>query len=348
MKKTKVMHLLQSNEYSGAENVVCEIIDMFREDYNYDMIYCSPDGHIKKILEKREVEYWPLKKMSVYEIWKVIKKYQPDIIHAHDATACVLATFFFHRVKIVAQIHGNHINMRSLSLKSFLVQLCSKVWNKIIWVSQSSYDDYYFKSKVKDKSVVLPNIISKESILSKIDLDRNDYQYDGIVLGRINAIKDPLRALKILKKVCQEKESAKFVFVGDGNLMTECKTFVKNNGLEKNIYFTGFMDNPVKLLKCCKLLLMTSVYEGTPMCAIEAMGTGVPIVSTPTDGIVELIEQNETGFYSNDNYELVQKILQILNDDKLQIYMSNNRLNRFDELMNVELYKNKIVEIYRI
>ena len=348
MKKTKVMHLLQSNEYSGAENMVCEIIDMYRNEDNYEMIYCSPNGHIAQMLEKREVNFYPLKRMSLFEIWKVVKIYQPNIIHAHDATASVLASFFWKKIKIICHIHGNHINMRSFSLKSMLVRLCSCVWKKIIWVSQSSFDDYYYKNEVKEKSIVIPNIISQKSIMCKMDQDRTEYRYDGIFLGRINSIKNPLRALKIIKDVCKEQPSLKFAFVGDGDLLGACQNYVQNNSINKNVDFLGYMENPIKLLSCCKFLLMTSVYEGTPMCAIEAMGTGVPIISTPTDGMVELIDQNETGYYSNDDSELVHSILTLLHDNKLQESMSNKSKKRFNELMNVESYKQKLKKIYEM
>ena len=40
----KVMHVLNSRIYSGAEKVVCQIIKSFRDDV--EMVYCSPDSEI--------------------------------------------------------------------------------------------------------------------------------------------------------------------------------------------------------------------------------------------------------------------------------------------------------------
>ena len=54
--KKRVLHLLASNSYSGAENVVCTIIDNCSE---YDMYYCSPDGPIRKSLEDRKINFIP-------------------------------------------------------------------------------------------------------------------------------------------------------------------------------------------------------------------------------------------------------------------------------------------------
>ena len=42
----KVMHVLNSRIYSGAEKVVCQIIKSFRDEDGMEMVYCSPDSDI--------------------------------------------------------------------------------------------------------------------------------------------------------------------------------------------------------------------------------------------------------------------------------------------------------------
>lgn len=44
------------------------------------------------------------------------------------------------------------------------------------------------------------------------------------------------------------------------------------------------------------MMIMTSLWEGTPMCALEALAMGIPIVSTPVDGLCDLIENGKNGF----------------------------------------------------
>ena len=46
----KVLHLLASNKYSGAENMVCQIINLFSGEI--EMLYCSPKGEIEQSLKK--------------------------------------------------------------------------------------------------------------------------------------------------------------------------------------------------------------------------------------------------------------------------------------------------------
>ena len=101
----RILHVLSSNIFSGAENVVCTIIKNGKNEY--EAAYCSPNGKIREKLEKEEIEYYPLKKMNLSEVKNVIKKYQPNIIHAHDYTASVLVAMSGFDGKIISHLHNN-------------------------------------------------------------------------------------------------------------------------------------------------------------------------------------------------------------------------------------------------
>lgn len=50
----KIMHLLTGTSFSGAENVACQIMACFKNDAEYEMFYCSPDGKIREALQITE------------------------------------------------------------------------------------------------------------------------------------------------------------------------------------------------------------------------------------------------------------------------------------------------------
>ena len=104
-----ILHILNTGSFSGAENVVISIINEFqkRNIENIELIYVSLEGSIRKRLEKEKIKYEPIKKMSVGEIKRVIKKYNPDIIHAHDFTASIICAVSAKKIPVISHIHNN-------------------------------------------------------------------------------------------------------------------------------------------------------------------------------------------------------------------------------------------------
>ncbi len=342
----KVLHLISTSVFSGAENVACQIINSFADNKNYEMIYAAVIGQNKKSLDDRNIKYFNLEKFDLKHIKKIIKKYNPDIIHAHDIRATILAVHFSKKIKVISHIHGNHENMRSFNLKTFLYNLASKKVCKIIWVSQSAYNNYYYKKNVKNKSIVLYNVINPTEIKNKSKLDNNKYNYDLLFLGRLTYPKNPERLIEILKEATESYKDLKVAIVGDGELKNNIEELIKKYHLEKNIDVLGFVSNPYKILLDSKILILTSRYEGTPMVALEAIALNKPIISTPTDGLKEIIIDGETGFLSADDKIIVNKILELLENKKLYNEMSKNVESNNLKINNIEKYKNKIVDIY--
>ena len=111
----KVLHVLSSNKYSGAENVACQIINALGEDC--ESAYCSPDGQISEALNDRNIKFIPLKKMNKTEVKRAIKEFNPDIVHAHDPRAICNVGRINGKFKIIAHVHNNRPDFRKMSVK---------------------------------------------------------------------------------------------------------------------------------------------------------------------------------------------------------------------------------------
>lgn len=341
---TKIMHLLTTDRFSGAENVVCQIMNLYKNDNSTDMIYCSLEGPIKNNLNTLHLPFYPLKKFSYKEVKKAIEMYQPDIIHAHDIKASIIASFF-RKKTIISHIHGNSANMKKISLKSILYLSASKRFKHIFWVSDSSLKEYYFYKKIKSKSSILRNIVNQEQIKTKTK-EFDSKNFDIIFLGRLTYLKNPERLIEIFKQIVNKRNKTTMAMVGDGELKEQIETLIKQEKLEKNITMFGFQSNPYPYLNNSKIMIMTSRFEGTPMCALEAMSLGIPIVSTPTDGLVQLIEQNKSGFLSDENVEISNKIIELLENQQKYQSMSKETQKKFLQFNDIKKYKEQLNKIY--
>lgn len=345
MKKI-VLHVLAMSTYSGAENVVCQIIEMFSSDENMEMIYCSPDGPIRKILEDRNIHFEALKKLSCAELKRVIKKVKPTYIHAHDVRASMIASMCCGKIKLISHMHNNWEKLRKITFKSILYLFPAIKASTIIWVSESAYEQYFFNKLFSEKSIVLKNIIDVKKLRQKVVAPQEDKKYDIVYVGRLTYQKNPQRLISVLEQIISTDKSITAAVIGSGDLASEICHLVDIKKLQSNIDLLGYSNNPLPKVKNAKVFLMTSRWEGTPMCVLEALAIGTPVVSTPVDGVKDLIVNGENGFLSNDDIILAKKTVEIIKNDSLRREMSEKAKTRSEIYNSITSYKNKLMEIY--
>ena len=342
-----ILHVLYSNRFSGAENVVCQIIEMFRDSPDVRLVYCSPDGQIREALEERGVEFAPISELSRAELRRVIAEVRPDVVHAHDMRASFVSALACKKIPLISHIHNNAFDSRGLSPKSLAFLYAAKKAKHIFWVSESAMSGYAFKKSVAKKSDVLCNIISIDALYKKMKSDEQEYSYDLAYVGRLTYPKNPQRLMAVAAKLRELKSDVKIAVVGNGDLEEETHALCREYGLEANVDFLGFRSNPLKILYSSSAMVMVSRWEGTPMCALEAMALGVPIVSTPVDGLKVLIDEGENGYLSDDDSELAEKLFSIINDPSLRARMSEYTLNKARVINDVDTYRTRLLEQYK-
>ena len=342
----KILHLLQSNRFSGAENVVCQIFGMQKNNPDLEMVYCSRDGQIRESLKEKNIPFVAIKSMSLSEVKRVIREQKPDIIHAHDRSACVLAALACGEIPVIAHMHVNNNKGINSLIKNLLWILTSGKFRQVFFVSDSSYDEFQFKSVIKNKSLVLYNVIDIDALYAKAQTDDKVYDYDIVYVGRLTYQKNPERLMEVLHKVVNLNNNVKVAIAGNGEYSDYVESYRTEKDLIDNIHYLGFISNPVKLIQSAKVLVMTSRFEGTPMTALEAQCLGVPVVSTPVDGLIKVIEHGNNGYLSDDNDELVKHITDIMNDDDLLIQLRENSVNKSKVYNNIDAFYDEIKKAY--
>ena len=341
----KVLHVLNSRIYSGAEKVVCQIIQSFRGEI--EMVYTSPESEIvAQMLQEQGVTYLPMKTMSVSELSRVIREQKPDLIHAHDMRAGFFSALCCGKIPLVSHVHNNAYDARGLSPKTVGYLLAGFKAKRILWVSQSSFDGYAFHKLFAKKSSVLYNIIDTQQISDKKAQDFNTYDYDMIYVGRLTFQKDPQRLMRLCARLKQDKPDLKAAIVGTGELLEEAQSLCESLNIQENVHFLGFQSNPIKMVADSKAMILTSRWEGTPMCALEAMYLGTPVVSTPSDGMKDLLEDGVSGYLTDDDEQMARDLLSIFADPSHRSLLAENARRKFDAINDADAYKKVISDCY--
>ena len=311
--KKKILHILSSNSYSGAENVAITIINECKKDYEF--AYCSPQGPISKNLEENEIIFIPVKKISIIHLQKIVNKYKPDIIHAHDYRASTVSALLHFKGRVISHIHCNAPFMKKLNPKSLFYKLCTKRFFKIIAPSIEIFEEMYCIKKIRNKTEVSYNFIDKSRILSLSKVEKKD-NYDIFYFGRLSQEKGIINFINIIKLIKNKTPNIKAVVIGGGPLENECKELISKYNLFDNVLLVGFQKNPYTFIRKSKFGIMPSIYEGFGLTAIEAMSLGKPVLNSGAGGFKSIFKNNSEFICKNQQDFYEKSILLLTENDK--------------------------------
>lgn len=343
-----ILHILNTSSFSGAENVVISIIDELQKKQlkNMRLVYVSLEGSIESKLKKENIEYEPIKKVSIRELRRVIKKYHPDIIHAHDFTASIVCSAATMKIPVISHIHNNCPWLKSMCAKTILYGISCVRYKYMLGVSNSVFDEFIFGKFFRRKERIIGNPISVESIRKKTKQISYDEKYDVVFLGRLSAQKNPEKFVDIIYEI-SKRRFVKAVMLGDGELREELEEKIKGLGLENTIILKGFVENPYSILVNCKMMCMPSRWEGFGLAAVEALALGKPVLAAGVGGLTGIVNDS-CGKICESKEEFVEEMVLMLEDFETYKKRQEGALIRAQQLDNMDKYVSQIMELYDI
>lgn len=339
----KVLHVLNTNSYSGAENVAITIINHMQ---NVNCVYLSLNGPISDILQKNNIQYYPVDKLSLKSLKKAIKEIHPDIIHAHDYTASILSALCFPKAKIISHIHNNSPWIKSYGIYSWAYLFSSLFYKKILTVSNSIENEYVFGKLIRKKIECIGNPTDIELIHKKAMEYKVNKKYDVIFLGRLTPQKNPDLLIEVFKTLISIKSDINIAVVGAGDQYESFKENVIINKLQDNVVMYGFVENPYPILNASKIMILPSKWEGYGLVAVEALSLGVPVICSGAGGLKNIVNSS-CGKICKTKDEYVEEIINLLNNEQRYITKSNNAKERAYVFGDIEGYTSKIENSYK-
>lgn len=117
----------------------------------------------------------------------------------------------------------------------------------------------------------------------------------ALFVGRMNGQKAPQKLVAAAVAMADDwPENLRIVMLGDGPLLEGCRQAVAAAGLEGRVILPG-AGRGVDAMLAADFYIMTSDYEGFPYVLIEALQSGLPVVTTRVGGCYDLVLQDKTG-----------------------------------------------------
>lgn len=210
----------------------------------------------------------------------------------------------------------------------------------------------------REKFVVIPNGVDREKIQTVLaalppkDILKQEFGFDIsdkilVNVARLTEQKNHKLLLEGFALFHKTHPEYKLAIVGEGALRTELEAYTSALGLEEAVTFFGIRRDIEKFYKLSDALVLTSDFEGFAIVGIEAMASGLPMISTRTAGPDEYLKDGENGFFIHERTPAgVAKSLEELRAADLAI-LSTHALHTAEQFAvgsNVEQYEHVILQ----
>lgn len=371
--KTKICHI--ATQITGRADGVFKHLEMLFSSLDrtrYDLILIFQGGkEVEKKADLAGIKYYILpelnKKISIlclYRIAKIISKERVEIIHSHSVKSYIAAGLVnvFLKQKHIFNFHGVFIDSEYYNAveKAALWSIHSQIIlfsgvNLAIAPSDSS------KKYLNSQTQKFPDIISYyNGYMPVTGSDAIDAELQNVissnkdkkiiaVIGRLEREKRIDLVLEVVSELRNESKDLLFLIVGEGSLESDIRAQIEKKQLSKIIILSKYERNIDSLFKHIYVVFNISEREGFPMTFWEAMGNGVPIVTSMVGGAAEIIEKEKCGllFGSGDVTKAIVQLRLLLDNKQDREILGSNCRRAVDTKYNIESFIRKIDDIYQ-
>lgn len=222
--------------------------------------------------------------------------------------------------------HGWITTNFSERFKTFLDRLISIFYNFVILVDPSMKRGLWLVSK--KKLVFIPSAISAEKDLIRTWSDKSN-PLKVLLIGRLAEEKRFGLVIEALSYI--PKDVWQLTVVGDGLMSDNLRNITVQKNIQDRVNFMGYQENVAQFYQDAELLVISSINEGCPLVALEAMAHGVLVLSTEVGYMPTLLDHNR-GFLMDVNIttlELSKKIKEVVALDRKQRDQMINKAQLF-------------------
>lgn len=195
----------------------------------------------------------------------------------------------------------------------------------------------YYQKRIRRTGVVIPNPINSDMpAVGEYDRERRK---TIVTASRLNKQKNLGLLIRAFARLAVEYPSYTLEIYGRGEEENTMKQLVQNLKLENRVHFMGFSNHLYEDIMDCAMYVCSSDYEGISNSLLEALGLGIPTISTdcPVGGSRLLIENNVNGVLIDvgDENALYQQMKRLIDNPQFAYELSRNAV-KVREKYNVQ------------
>lgn len=346
----KILLLIPALNAGGAERVMVTLANEWSKTEDVTLMVFN-DGHCFYALSE-QVHVLPMNLMPegtgisralsipsteirrFNKIYDEIKRGGYDFILSFTYTAntfaCLASSLLKKETIIISE--RNDPYGYSKPVKMIVDNLYQK--STIIICQNKMVKNYFRRHKFKNKLIVLPNPVNFADIP---DVRPKNIKKEIVTVGRLIEQKNQRLLIMAFSEIAEEFPEYTLKIYGEGPLEKDLRTLISNLDLEKRVFLMGTKKRVMYEVNNASVFVLPSNFEGFPNVLIEAMATGLPVISSDfkTGVARKLIKNDQNGY-----------LFEVGNEDDL-IKKLKLMLNRENEFIQMGEKNRKIAERYK-
>lgn len=374
----RIAQLIYTNGIAGAEKYLQQLLPPLKE-YGIEchlIVVCSTAA------EKQLSDYCgSMKKLGIpsilfvtsrigfintaRKISRYCKENDINILHAHlmnsDILAVAVKLFFNKKILLLSTKHGykesyfthntENIGKAPHNFYYFLTKFLIARIDKNITISKAIAELYHEMKLTRSKMPFIHHGISvgKKAIYPEGESQFRKASPQLIIAGRLAKIKGHAYLFDAMPKIIAQFPAVHLLVMGEGAEHENLEKKAELLGIQNNISFIGFKNDPYSYIENSDLIVLPSLYEPFGLVYIESFALKTPVVAFDVKACNEIIVNNDTGILVpvKDIEGLANSIISLLqNPDELE-RLARNGYNQYLTYYNTERMIKDTVDWYR-
>lgn len=309
---TRIVHVLSSFGMGGQERVAFDLaISQQRAGCHVTALSLAPppDGPLAAELAAAGIEVERVARarpgvdpILIVRLARWMRSRRIELVHTHNRMALIYGAPAgrLARARVVHTKHGNNPKGGTRLIAGNLAARCVDAF---VAVSEQTAAFARKRREIDErKLMVIPNGIelgrfrpdpaARERVRRELGIAADAWVIGTV--GRVAAEKNQALLLRAMAPLLGQ--SARLVVAGDGPLLPELTRLAASLQITGFAHLLGVRRDVPDLLNALDVFALTSDTEGLPLVVLEAMATGLPVLSTRCGGVPDVLDEGETGY----------------------------------------------------
>jgi len=344
MKRKKVLLLITKSNWGGAQRYVYDVATSLPKDRFEVVVALGGNGPLLEHLNQANIRTISIPGLqrnislskelrSFREIWKIIGKETPDVLHVNSSKAGGLGALIGRLrsvPKVVYSAHGWAFNENRGFLYKTIVGFFH--WLTVMFahvtIAVSNAVKHQMQWPFAQRKIIvvqngreLPAFIEKDAARTAcIEVAPALAEYRGTIwtgtIAELHPVKRHDLAIEAIAQLVADGHTIRHLIIGDGQEKESLQNLITRKGLEEHVFLLGHIHEASTLLPALDIFIPPSRSEAFGYTVIEAAQAGLPIIAANVGGIPEIITDGWDGilFVREDIDELTDALTMLLRD----------------------------------